>query len=322
MKARPGVFAAVVLAILLSWWPLQARTQPLAPLNAHVTTPAAAGPMIRFADVDHVLAPPDRFPQSGWARDPLPKIYRLQQTRWRIGEDHTIWARFRFDRSALGADPLALYTVDTRNQFVVYVNGVEAYRNFARLEDHHLAWYRPSLAPIPAGALKPGVNEIVIRATSAESVGVGQVIVGPHSAVRDHYRFQFFWRITAPTFTNGAMLVLGAFALLLWLGRRGEVELLYLALSTALWFARNYQYFGEQTPFNLPIFNAWTEYETYFASAAAFAFYAEFVKLRNRKVTIALLFGLGVVLTIVHAAFWLPNIILYVPSTLIASTVK
>ena len=86
-----------------------------------------------------------------------------------------------------GKAPLALYTVSTRNQFTIYLNGAEIFRNFATEADTKLAWHRPFLAPIPETALRPGMNEILIRATSRDKVGVGRVVVGPHGAVEANY---------------------------------------------------------------------------------------------------------------------------------------
>ncbi|MCW5761212.1 MAG: hypothetical protein KIS90_15695, partial [Phenylobacterium sp.] len=304
----------VLLILLLLLTPGAVRAQAL---NTFTSSPAEGGPVIEFKDGDFVLAAGLDVPDRGWVRAPSPHIYRMFETRWRTGDYHTVQGRFRFDRGALGADPLALYTASTRNQFIVFVNGAEVFRNFARVSDQKLAWYRPFLVPLPEGALKPGVNEIVIRAVSQESVGVGRVIVGPNAVVQDFYQAQYFWQITAPMAANAAMLALGGLAVLLWMGRRREVELLWLALAAGLWFLRNYQYFAEVTPFDLALFNALTVYATYFATVATTAFYATFLKMPHREPVIAALFALGLPIMAIHATFSLSNLILYVPATLI-----
>lgn len=53
------------------------------------------------------------------------------------------------------------------------------------------------------------MNDILIRATSRDTVGVGRVIVGPHGAVEANYKWQFFWRISAPMVASSAMIVRG-----------------------------------------------------------------------------------------------------------------
>lgn len=304
----------VVLLLLLLLAPVAASAQST---NTVTTSSVEGGPVIEFRDGDYILSEGLAVPTQGWTRTASPHIYRMHETGWRTGDYHTVQGRFRFDRSALGAEPLALYTVSTRNQFIVFVNGAEVFRNFARVSDQKLAWYRPFLVPLPAGALKPGINEIVIRAVSEESTGVGRVVIGPNAAVQDFYQSQYFWQITAPMAANAAMLALGGLAVLLWAGRRQEVELLWLALAAGLWFLRNYQYFAEVTPFDMALFNALTVYATYFATVATCAFYITFLKLPRREAFIAVLFALGVPIVIAHATLSLSNLILYAPSTII-----
>jgi signal transduction histidine kinase len=286
-------------------------------LNTITATPTADGPVIDFADGDFILADGLDPPAVGWVRRATPNIYRMRETGWTTGDFHTLVGRFRFDRSALGAEPLAIYTVSTRNQFSVFVNGKEINRNFSTAGDQILSWYRPYLVPLPAGALKPGTNEIVIRAFSEESVGIGQVIVGPNPVMRDNYQTQFFWQITAPLTANFAMLVIGLLMLLLWLGRRQEIELLWLAVSTGLWFLRNSQYYLEEVPFDMVVFNSITVYATYFASVATAAFYFCFTKLPSRNRVIALLFLAGIPLSALHAANLASNLIFYIPTTML-----
>lgn len=276
-----------------------------------------SGPVIAFVDGDFVLSDGLGTPQDGWRRKGVPNIYRMRETGWTTGDYHTLTGRFRFDRDALGTGPFAIYTVGNRNQFNVFVNGKEVGRNHSSVGDQILAWYRPYLYPLPADALRPGSNEIVIRAVSEEAIGIGRVVVGPDAEVRNYYRWQFLLQITGPMVVNWAMLVLGLMMFLLWLGRRQEMELLWLALSTVLWFLRNSQYFLEQTPFEMVIFNNVTVYATYFASVATAAFYFCFTKLPNRNRIIAGLFLFGLPLTALHAANLVSNLIFYIPTTIL-----
>lgn len=275
------------------------------------------GPVIEFTQGEYSLGNGVRASAQAWQRAFNPHIVRMRETDWQTGDFHAMTGRFRFDRSALGAEPLALYTVNTRNQFSVLVNGREVGRNFAQHSDQVLAWYRPYLIPLPAGSLVAGTNQIEIRVTSQESIGVGRVMIGPNNAIRDHYQRQYFWQITAPTAVNFAMLIMGALAFLFWLGRRQEVELAWLSLSTVLWFLRNSQYFAESTPFDMATFNAVSVYATYFASAATAGFYLHFIKVPRSNRIIAALFIVGVPLSIAHTAYSASNLIFYVPTTII-----
>lgn len=304
--------ALIFLALFV--WPGAAFAQEL---SRYTTAQTADGPVIEFTDGEYVLGEGTEPPATGWKRAPNPHIVRIRETDWQTGEFHIMAGRFRFDRSALGAEPLALYTVSTRNQFAVLVNGREAGRNFAQHSDQVLAWYRPYLVALPAGSLVEGTNTIEIRASSQDSVGIGRIIIGPDSAVRANYQTQYFWQITAPLAASFAMLIMGVLAFLFWLGRRQEVELAWLSASTLLWFLRNYQYFAEVTPFQIAFFNALTVYATYFASVATAAFYFHFIKLPNTNRIIAALFVLGVPLSVAHTQFGASNLVFYIPTTLL-----
>jgi signal transduction histidine kinase len=300
---------ALFLAFLLL--PVIAAAQPVSPFTTSQTND---GPVIEFNAGEYILADGLQKPSSGWKAAANPNIYRLRQNQWRTGDFHTLVGRFRFDGSALGMAPHALYTVNMRNQFTVLVNGEEVARNFSTPEDQIISWYRPYMFPIPAAAFRPGLNEIVIHAVSQDDVGIGRVVIGPNTAIRDHFRTEYFWKITAPMAANFAMLVMGVLALLFWLGRRQESELLWLSLSTALWFLRNYQYFGEVTPFYLPAFNSVAVYATYFASVATAAFYFSFTKLPHRNRIVAALFLIGAILSMAHALLPVSNMIFYIPT--------
>jgi signal transduction histidine kinase len=304
--------ALIFLALLV--WPSALLGQEL---SSYTTTATAAGPVIEFTSGEYALAEGIAPPTTGWQPAPNPHIIRIRETDWQTGDFHIMAGRFRFDRSALGAEPLALYTVSTRNQFAVIVNGREVGRNFARHSDQVLAWYRPYLVALPAGSLVPGTNTIEIRVSSQDSVGIGRIIIGPDSEVRANYQTQYFWQITAPLAASFAMLIMGILAFLFWLGRRQEVELAWLSASTILWFLRNYQYFAEVTPFQITVFNAVTVYATYFASVATAAFYFHFIKLPNTNRIIAAMFALGVPLSIAHTQFGASNLVFYIPTTIL-----
>lgn len=304
---------ALVLLALLTW-----PAALLAQESSHYTTATTpGGPVIEFTEGEYILADGVMPPATGWQRAPNPHIVRIRGTGWETGDFHVMAGRFRFERSALGAEPLALYTVSTRNQFSVIVNGREVGRNFARPTDQVLAWYRPYLFPLPAGSLVAGTNTVEIRVSSQDSVGIGRVMIGPNSAIRDNFNSQFFWQITAPLAANFAMLMMGGLALLFWFGRRQEVELAWLSLSTALWFLRNYQYFAEITPFEIAIFNALTVYATYFASVVTAAFYFHFIKLPRTNWIVATLIIIGIPLSVAHALLGASNLVFYIPTTIL-----
>lgn len=310
---------ALIAAILMVFAPALVNAQ--SPLNTIKIASEPQGPVIEFVDGDYVLSMATQPPISGWQRKPTPNIYRMVDTRWRMGDFHGLWARHRFDRASLGKGPLALYTVSTRTQFAIYVNGTEIFRNFGAEGDDKLSWYRPYLAPIPQTALRSGMNEIMVRAVSRESVGVGRIVIGPHVSIENNYLWQFFWRITAPMVTSTFMLILGGFAFLLWLVRRQEIELLYLPVSTTLWFLRNYQYFAEDVPFHLAIFSALTVAATLLAIVFTFAFFVTFYKIPRAEMMIGGLVGFTLPYTFIHWYFSLSNFLIYIPTLMIVCVI-
>lgn len=272
------------------------------------------GPVIEFREGDYVLSNSRTPPVSGWTRHATPRIYRLIETKWRMGEVHTLWARHRFDRAVLGDGPLTLYTVSTRNQFAVFLNGAEVFRNYANDRDQKNAWYRPYIVHLPQGDLQPGENEIMVRAFSQESVGVGRVIVGQRTEIESFYNKQYFWRITAPMIASSLMLMLGIFALLMWLQRREEVELAFLAISTVIYFLRNLNYFAEDVPFNLELFSGLSVAATLLSMVMTFSFYIAFLRVPGFQRIVAILIGWVIPYTWAHWYFGLDNMMLYLPT--------
>lgn len=290
--------------------------------SAYEVTQTASGPIIEFTEGEFILSDGISFPDQGWEKLPNPALYRINETKWRIGDTHSLIGRFQFDRGAIGPEPIAIHTISTRNNITVLVNGTEIFRNFAQSSDQMNTWYRPILIPVPDDVLKPGQNEIVFKVYSEESLGIGRVRLGSQIALEAYHQPKFFWQITAPETANFAMLFIGMLVFLFWLGRRQEIELLWLSASTALWFLRNYQYYAGQAPFELgPLgmsaFTGLHIHASYFATAATAAFYLCFTKTAHRKLLISAMFILGVFLSAAHIAFTGTDLILYVPTTVI-----
>lgn len=303
-----------LLLLLLFAVPSEARAETL---SAATVTPSAAGPVLEFDDGEFLTA--DGLTASGqnWMRAAMPNIHRLREQGWRTGDFHNLTGRFRFDRRALGNGPQAIYVVSARNQFAVLVNGREVYRNFATPGDQVMAWYRPYLVTLGPDLLQAGTNTIQIHLTSQDSVGIGRIIIGPDVAIRSYYQSEYFSHITAPLAANFAMLVIGFMIFLLWLGRRQEIELFWLSLSTPLWFLRNYQYFAEVTPFDLLWFNVLSVHATYYASVTTAAFYVYFTRLPGRGRLVLALLLLGIPICVAQSMLLASNMVIYIPTTLV-----
>lgn len=307
----------VFLFLILSLVPqvLDAR-----PLSAFKTTESDAGPIIEFVEGEYILADGTETPAANWERNVNPNIYRMWDTGWKFGDYHNLTGRFHFHRDALGAAPIAFYTISTRSNYIISLNGTEVYRNFIKASDPNAPWYHPVLVPLPTNLLKPGRNEISVKAISQESLAIGRVLLGSRVTLQQYHQSKYFWQITGPKIANFAMLLLGMLAFLFWLGRKHEIELLWLTISTLLWYLRNYLYFTDTVPFNLELYNILPVYTAYYASAATAAFYLCFTKTPHRHKLIAIMFLTGVPLMIWQTLFSLSDLFFYVPTLFIVSS--
>jgi signal transduction histidine kinase len=290
------------------------------PLNAYVASPIIGSRSIEFVDIDIVISNQATIPVSGWKRMKAGEIWNPKELHSVPGKYHAVWGRVRFDRGALGDGPMAIYTQDNREQLLIYVNGSDIFRNFSHPDDILQSWYRPYHIPIPESALRDGTNDIIFRVGSDYTVGVGKIAIGPSSGLRSHYNWMHFARITGVIIANCMMLLLGAAALLMWLVRRREVELLYLALSAALWITTNYHFFAEHTPVAPDLFASITLYSLCFAIAASGGFCLSFLGLPKHRTMVFALFGFGFAICSLHWLFDLSDVLVYLVAFALALT--
>ena len=260
-------------------------------------------PILRFSSIDIVFSDSFTPPVTGWKKSKAAPVWRYRELPKTPDDIHSVWARAYFDRASLGPEPLAIYTRDNREHIMIFLNGKELFRNFASPKDRVQGWYRPYVVPIPLGALQPGRNEITMRVDGGYDLSIGQILIGDQDALQRQYSWQNFWRIEGVQAANYAMLVLSAASFLLWLSRRREYELLFLAVSGALWFVRDYHYFALQLgQINRALFSDISLYALYFAAAASNSFTALFVRIPRVWMVIAAMFGFGLLLCTLHQA--------------------
>jgi signal transduction histidine kinase len=294
-----------------------ASAQGPAEISRYSTQTSAEGRSISFTDIETVFSESYLIPETGWKRSRAEKIWRPEEMKSHAGIYHAVWARMRFDRAALDQEPLAIYTENNREQIMVFLNGVELFRNFSGKNSNVQSWYRPYLIPVPLNRLRPGINEIVVRADSTYTLGIGRVSIGPNAQMQRAYAYQYFWRITGVVLANGMMLLFGALALLMWLANRREYELLFLATSSALWFVRNLHFHVEMLPMHPFWFNEITIVSLFFATVASAGFCLFFLRVPYRGTIIFALLGFGILLDLTHLIFTLPDLLVYVPAQII-----
>lgn len=258
------------------------------------------GKILRFSRAEIILSSSDTVPKTGWLPRDLPALWLSDEARIQQDGKLSAWVRTSFDRSVFDEPTLSIFTQDNRERLSVFVNGVNIFRNYTSEQDLMLGWNQPYLIPVPQALLKPGRNEIAMRVESGNehALGFGTISVGAQNAVGAIYDRQHFVRIDAPKTLNWVMLLLSVLIFVMWLGRRQEMELLWLSLTGMLWFIRNYHFFAQTVPFDPVVFQQLTYYSIYFAVACSLAFCAEFLKLRHRNHIIFAMFTIGILLSI------------------------
>lgn len=286
-----------------------AAAQNAVPNNQLDLQTTNAGKIVRFIDADFSFSETGEIPNDGWSRRELPAIWLSDEARKAQSGDLAVWARVRFDGTAFEKDAISIFTENNRERISVSINGINIFRNYA--DDRHsmLGWNHPYLIPVSNSLLKPGTNEIVIRAESGRnhSLGIGTIAVGNHNALGSHFESQYFFRIDAPKTLNWIMLLLSVFVFVMWLGRRQEIELLWLSLTGVFWFIRNYHFFAETVPIEPLLFQQISYYSIYFAVAVTLAFCAEFLKLRRRNLIIGAMLGIAVLLSLSRLVLTVTN---------------
>lgn len=276
------------------------NAQNIVSSNPSRTEATTSGNIIRFSDADISFSENNESRSVQWQRRALPALWLSDEARKIQKGNLSVRARVRFQGKAVNSDSISIFTENNRERISVFINGANIFRNYADDGDVMLGWNHPYLIPVPITLIKPGINEIEIRAESERNhaLGIGTIAIGDHNALGPHFESQYFLRIDAPKTLNWVMLLLSAFVFIMWFGRRQEMELLWLSLTGLFWFTRNYHFFAEAIPIAPQLFQQITYYSIYFAVAFTLAFCAEFLKFRHRKAIIFTMLGIGLLLSI------------------------
>ena len=248
--------------------------------NRAKVTATADGPVLTFTDADYRRNDRPQMPRSGWERGPIGRAYSFE-AMGKSRATKVLWIRLRFDAGQLGPGPQALYAENNHERLVVHANGRELYRTFIEGDTRALGWYRPELARLPVDALRPGLNTVTIRVESNYDLVSGNFRVGAAAPLQRLYDQRGFWRISVVQAANFSMLVAAFGALMFWLLRRHEIELLMMALLGIAWFVRDYNFVATRAPFDVVAFKLMTYYAVYPAMSASLAFCLIFVRVRH-----------------------------------------
>ena len=227
MKRTRWACSSLCLAALL-WLALctSIHARPVRPLQADVI-------------VSQDVQPPP--PTAGWKQVDLP---------YSSGTS-TAWYRVRFDASVPLSDDLwAVYLPYFNGGGRLILNGSPLARVQEPSPELVVRWERPHLIPIPATLLKPGTNELLIRAaaTPVSSGRMSLLAIGPHVQLLPEYERRLFWVRTMSQFTVIACFIVGVLALFIWWRRREEALYGLFGAATLLWGIRTLTFVIEVMP--------------------------------------------------------------------------
>jgi signal transduction histidine kinase len=227
--------ARALLAIGLAWWAGVAAAAVLEPSRAAMLTAPDATPPAR---------------DKAWQEVSLPDIWRQSRPGVRPA---TTWYRIDFDYSPgrQPGEPWALYLPYLSDGGQVWVNGAPAGRVRESSDAVHVRWARPHLVTLPASLLRPGTNELAVRAALPQdgaAVGFPRPGIGPLAQLQPVYERRFFWVNTTPQITAAVCLLVSGFVLFIWWRRRTEVLYGLFGLAAGMWGIRTLTFVIETVP--------------------------------------------------------------------------
>lgn len=217
---------------------LYARTLALLlalPLALLANAARAETDMVELQRLDYVLSDSSTKPDAGWRAGHTWMGWPMGRRDLQGRPVTTVWARMTFDRGQLPAGKLALVTTDNCDRVRIFLNGHEVFRNYNDDHDQRLGWYSPYLVPLNDAWLYGRQNEIVVRIDGRNNLTIGRYRIGTVGAAAHLYGVQRFWHYHAVQFADFTVLVIAMAALLMWLARRQEIELLILAINGFAW---------------------------------------------------------------------------------------
>lgn len=163
----------------------------------------------------------------------------------------TLWYRGDFDWTP-DADSRAQWAVCLPFLYEggeIWINGMLAGSVPEGSPTVQVRWERPHLITVPAGLLRPGRNQIAIRAGASTDQTIQhfpRVLVGLESELRPRADRRTFWVRTMPQVTVVVCLLVSGFVLFIYWRRRSEVLYGLFGLASALWGVRTMTFIVER----------------------------------------------------------------------------
>ncbi len=196
--------------------------------------------------------------------DPRWKVVALADTQ----QADVAWYRVHFDADA--ADGFwMLYLPYLYGGGRVWLNGELAGEVPQNSPTLRVRWERPLLLPLPAAALRPQGNVLLLRAVAAHQMDetlLPRLVLGPQAALQPAFDRRLFFVRTVPVVTVITGAVVGMLVLLIWWRRRDEVLYGLFGLATLLWALRTTTFLFDTM--NPALWDAWRL--LYFVSTGGF----------------------------------------------------
>jgi signal transduction histidine kinase len=133
----------------------------------------------------------------------------------------------------------------------VWLNGAPVTGIQENSPQAHVRWIRPHLVQLPSALLKPGQNELLVRAgqpAPGASLRFPRLLVGPEAELRPLFDQRFFWVSITPAITATVCLLVAACVLFIWWRRRSEALYGLFGLALVLWAIRTLTFVVEVVP--------------------------------------------------------------------------
>ncbi len=201
-------------------------------LAAIVCTAAGAVPVepSRAEVIDSTQTEAPAVDDPRWREVPLPDVQ----------DGPAAWYRVRFDAGAQTGFWM-VYLPYFYGGGRLWLNGAPVAAVPENTPALRVRWERPLLLPLPAGALQPQGNVLLIRAAAAfrgNQTMLPRLVLGPQVELQRMADRRLLVVRVVPVITIASGLVVGLLVLLIWWRRRQEVLYGLFGLATLLWALR------------------------------------------------------------------------------------
>lgn len=117
----------------------------------------------------------------------------------------------------------------------------------------HARTYRPQTALLPASLLRPGYNELAIRAAASRDYPLrfAQLSIGPRDEIQPLHNRRLFWVRTVPELTVLVSVLVAGFVAFIWWRRPNESLYGLFGLAAVLWAVRTMTFLIDALPVDL-----------------------------------------------------------------------